>query len=71
VGIGFGLISANTMRLSWPSDHLGWTLLSNSVSVANASFWYPVPGSSTVTNLDITLNPSATNVFFRLIYPYP
>ena len=28
-----------------------------------------VPGSASVTNVNITINPAQTNVFFRLVYP--
>lgn len=62
-------VSGNTLSLSWPGDHLGWTLETNAVSVVTPAAWFPYPGSALVTNVDISINPAATNVFFRLIYP--
>ena len=62
-------LSGSTLTLSWPLDHKGWTLQSNSVSLAQPAQWFPVPGSTTVTNVAITINPSKTNVFYRLSLP--
>lgn len=62
-------VSGNILSLSWPSDHLGWTLQTNAVSVVTPASWFPYPGSPLVTNVDISINPAATNVFFRLVYP--
>jgi fibronectin-binding autotransporter adhesin len=62
-------VSGNTLSLSWPGDHLGWTLQTNAVSVAAPASWFPYPGSASVTNVTININPAAANVFFRLVYP--
>jgi hypothetical protein len=35
-------VSGNTLSLSWPADHLGWTLQTNAVSVAASRFVVPV-----------------------------
>jgi len=61
--------SGHTLNLSWPPDHLGWTLQTNSVNVANTNFWFAYPGSASLTNVAIAINPARTNVFFRLVYP--
>jgi hypothetical protein len=61
-------ISGNTLTLSWPSSYLGWSLQSNSVSL-NSTNWFPVPNSSSVTQVVITVNPARANVFYRLVYP--
>jgi autotransporter-associated beta strand protein len=63
------VVSGNTLSLTWPADHLGWTLQTNSVDLANTNYWFPYPGSASVTNVNITINPAQTNVFFRLVYP--
>lgn len=63
--ITFG-VSGNTLSLSWPADHLGWTLYTNIAGVAATNQWYPLPGSSSVTSTNLTINPNRTNVFFRL-----
>jgi autotransporter-associated beta strand protein len=61
--------SGGSINLSWPPSMLGLTLESNAVSVASPTDWFAVPGSDTVTNLNLTLEPTRTNVFFRLTYP--
>jgi hypothetical protein len=55
--------------LTWPGAYLGWYAQSNSVSLVNTNYWFDVPGSQLVTNLSITINPSLTNVFYRLRQP--
>ena len=62
-------VSGNSLSLSWPEDHLGWTLQTNAVSVAAPASWFSYPGSSSVTNVAISISPGAANVFFRLVYP--
>ena len=63
-------ITGSTLKLGWPTNS-GWTLLTNSVGLANNSAWHPYPNSATLTNVNITMDPSKTNVFFKLVYPYP
>ncbi len=62
-------VTGNQLTLSWPADHLGWTLQTNSVGLTATSSWVPLPGSASVTSEVITINPSNTNVFYRLVYP--
>jgi len=62
-------INGNTLSLSWPADHLGWIMQSNSVALANTNYWFDVPNSQTVTNLTITISHSNTNVFYRMRKP--
>jgi len=63
-------ITGNTLNLGWPTN-AGWTLLTNSVGLAATSQWYPYPNSASLTNVSIQTSPAKTNVFFRLVYPYP
>jgi len=63
-------VAGNTLNLGWPTN-AGWTLLTNSVGLTATSQWYPFPNSAGLTNVSILLNPAKTNVFFRLVYPYP
>jgi autotransporter-associated beta strand protein len=60
--------SAGHLQFSWPSDHLGWTLQTNSINVAVPADWFAYPGSTTITNVSI---PVSTNgdVYFRLYHP--
>ena len=61
-------VSGKTLNLGWPTN-LGWTLQTNSVGLMSPGSWFPVPGSSTVTNMSIPIDPVKTNVFFRMVYP--
>jgi autotransporter-associated beta strand protein len=62
-------ISGSTLNLSWPADHLGWYMQSNSVSLANTNYWFDIPNSQNGTALAIPINGSNTNVFFRMRKP--
>lgn len=64
-------VSGNSLQLTWPGDHLGWTLLTNSVGLTATNAWFPYPNSATTTNVSIPLDATKTNVFFRIVYPYP
>ena len=63
------VVTGSTLSLTWPGDHLGWTLQTNATDLANPSAWFAYPGSATVTNVNIPINQTATNVFFRMVYP--
>ena len=65
-------VSGDTLSLSWP-DHLGWSLQAqtNVLSVGLSNNWATMPGSETVTNMDITINPADPAVFYRLFYVAP
>ena len=66
----FKATAANgSLQFSWAPDHLGWQLYTNAVSLTAAGNWFPVPGSASVTNQTITIDPSNPNVFFQLRYP--
>jgi fibronectin-binding autotransporter adhesin len=62
-------VSGGNLHLSWPPDHTGWRLLTNSVSIANTNFWFPLPGSASTNQVFLPLDPTKANVFFRLVYP--
>ena len=63
-------VSGNVLALSWPADHLGWTLQAqtNTLNVGLSNNWVSVPGSTSVTSNNITINPSNPTVFYRLMY---
>ena len=62
-------VSNNVLTLNWPATDLGWIAQSNSVSVANSNYWFDIQGSASGTGLTNTINPSMTNVFYRLRHP--
>ncbi len=64
-------LSGTSLALTWPGDHLGWTLQTNRVGLTASNQWYPWPGSTALTNVTANVLPARTNVFFRLVYPGP
>lgn len=59
-------VSGNQLTLSWPSDHTGWTLQSQTNALGGT--WYDVPGSVSVNQIVLTINPTNKAVFFRMKY---
>ena len=55
------------MNFTW--NHIGWQLYTNAVGLGSANNWYPVPGSASVTNQSIPINPANPHVFFQMRYP--
>jgi hypothetical protein len=68
--LGF-TISGNSMRFSWPFDHIGWRLVgqTNSVGAGIGTSWTTVPGSIATNQIFIPINPANGSAFFRLVYP--
>lgn len=64
-------VTGNTMSLSWPADHLGWLLQSqtNILSVGLGTNWADVVGSDAITSTNITINPANPALFYRLRHP--
>jgi hypothetical protein len=61
-------VTGNTLALSWPTDHLGWTLQSqtNSVITGLGTNWVDVAGTAGVTSTNITVDTTKPTVFYRL-----
>jgi autotransporter-associated beta strand protein len=64
-------ISGGSLNLSWPADHLGWRLetQTNSRSVGLSNNWFTVPGSTSVTATNFPISPAVPTIFYRLVYP--
>ncbi|TAL00385.1 MAG: hypothetical protein EPO07_09765, partial [Verrucomicrobia bacterium] len=67
-------VIGGTLSLSWPADHLGWLLQSQTNSlnlgiVTNNSAWYDWPGTASVTSTNVPINTANPAVFFRLRHP--
>ncbi len=62
-------VTGNQLNLSWPADHLGWLLQSNSVNLANTNDWFTVPGSASTSTEVITVDPTKPAVFYRIAHP--
>ena len=64
-------VNGSSLTLSWPADHTGWTLQSqtNSLNVGlnpNPGAWVNVAGSTAVDSVNITMDPNQPTVFYRL-----
>ncbi len=64
-------INGSVLTLSWPVDHLGWILQSqtNNLSAGLATNWVDVAGSATSNTNVINVNATNPAVFFRLRKP--
>ena len=63
-------VSGQTLSLSWPSDHTGWTLQvqTNNLTTGLGTNWVDVAGSSSSNSASITVDPSQPALYFRLRY---
>jgi polygalacturonase len=59
------------LQLSWPQDHLGWRLESqtNSPGLGLGTNWFTLPNSQQTNQIFIPLDPANGSVFLRLAYP--
>ncbi len=64
-------VSAGNLVLSWPADHLGWTLQwqTNSPGMGLNINWLVMPGSSIVNLLTNPIDPANGSTFYRLVLP--
>jgi hypothetical protein len=64
-------VSGNQLTLTWPADHTGWKLQSqtNDLSVGITTNWFDIVGSAATNEMTITVDPASPTVFFRLTYP--
>jgi hypothetical protein len=65
-------ISGSTMTLSWPADHLGWHLQTQTNTLAaglKSNAWVVVPGSDKMTSTNISIIKTNPTVFYRITYP--
>jgi hypothetical protein len=57
------------LTLSWPTDHIGWRLVSHTNPALPMATWSTVAGSTTVSTINITINTNNPQVYYRLVYP--
>jgi hypothetical protein len=64
-------INGGRLQLSWPADHLGWTLQiqTNGLGAGLGTNWAPFPNSQLTNQIGIPLDPANGSVFLRLILP--
>ncbi|HEX3624284.1 MAG TPA: autotransporter-associated beta strand repeat-containing protein, partial [Verrucomicrobiae bacterium] len=63
-------VSGSALNLVWPTN-AGWLLQAqtNSVHVGISTNWVTLPGSDSITNMSVPMNPANGATFYRLIYP--
>ena len=66
--------SNGVLSLSWPLDHVGWRLLSQTANLANGvssntNDWTTVTGSAATNAVNITVDPTKPGGYYRLVYP--
>ena len=62
-------VSNNQLILSWPPGYIGWELQSNSVGLTATGSWFTIPGSAATNQFTVTPDITASNVFYRMVYP--
>ena len=62
-------LNGNVLDLSWAADHIGWTLQTNGVSLLSTNSWFAYPNSAATNHVFITIDPTRSSLYFRLIAP--
>ena len=64
-------VNGTTLTLTWPADHIGWRLQSqtNALTTGLGTNWVDVAGSTLVNSNNATMNPANGTVFYRMVYP--
>ena len=67
-------VSGNKLTLSWPADHIGWSVLAQTNHLTagvslNPADWGRVPGSQNTNQLQITIDPAHPAGYYQMVYP--
>jgi len=64
-------VSGGNLTLTWPADHTGWVLQSqtNAPNTGLTTNWVNVAGSESVDQWVVPVDPSNGSVFYRLVLP--
>ena len=62
-------VSNNGLQFIWPSDHIGWRLMTNTNDLENNNAWFAIPNSMSSNQIWLPFDFNQSNIFFRLIYP--
>jgi len=62
-------VAGNQFIMSWPTNYIGWLLQSNPLSLTSTGSWFAVPGSAGTNRVQISIDPTKTNVFYRMTPP--
>ena len=65
------VVNGGSLELSWPADHTGWHLQSQTNSLADGlgTNWVTIPGTDTGHSYTNTFDPANGTVFYRMVYP--
>lgn len=65
------VVNGNQLQLSWPADHTGWRLetQTNALTSGLGPNWFPISGSAATNQVSIPLDTANGSVFFRLVSP--
>ena len=63
--------SGNSLTLSWPADHTGWRLQTqtNSSATGLSTNWFDVAGAAATNAIVLPMDANNGSVFYRLTYP--
>jgi hypothetical protein len=69
-----GMVNGTNLNLSWPTDHIGWRLLTQTNHLAtgvsaSTNDWAAVPGSSASNYISVPIDPKKPAGYYRLAYP--
>ncbi|HEX7655305.1 MAG TPA: LamG domain-containing protein, partial [Verrucomicrobiae bacterium] len=64
-------VASTNLNLSWPAGYVGWRLQvqTNAPGMGLGTNWQEVPGGSLTNQLNLPVDPTQGNVFYRLLYP--
>lgn len=64
-------VVGNLLQLSWPADHIGWRLetQTNVVGAGIGSNWFDVAGATATNRVFVPRSAATGSVLFRLAYP--
>ncbi len=64
-------VSGGNLILTWPADHTGWRLQTqtNSLATGLSANWVDVPNTDSVNAVTNAINAANGSVFYRMVYP--
>ncbi len=65
------LVNNGALTLSWPTDHVGWRLQTqtNDFLTGLGTNWLDVSGSTLTNQMNFIMDAALGNVFYRMIFP--
>ncbi len=64
-------VSGGNLTLTWPADHTGWRLQTqtNSLAIGISTNWVDVAGATLTNQVVVPITATNDSVYFRMIYP--